>query len=55
LSRHGDASSIPYLQAAIADRPAAERGPDMICTWFHAFDALARSQRAEAAAGRSGG
>ncbi len=52
LLQYGDASSIPFLEAAIAHRPASERGDVMTCTWIHAFDALARIQHPAAWAKR---
>lgn len=52
LLQHGDASSIPYLKAAIAHRPASETGDAMTCTWWHAFDALERLEHPAAWAKR---
>ena len=52
LLRYGDASSIPYLKAAIANRPESERGDTMTCTWFHALDALERIEHPAAWAKR---
>ena len=39
LERHGDKSSLPFLRAAIARRPA---GDDVTGTWLHGQEALAR-------------
>jgi hypothetical protein len=46
LGQYGDASSIPYLKAALARQPKGESG--MECTWAHGRDALERLARAPA-------
>lgn len=44
LERHGDESSIPYLEAALARQPA-EQVASVECTWAHGRHALERARR----------
>jgi hypothetical protein len=39
LEQYGDRSSVPFLRAALAHRPAGET---IACTWVHGQDALDR-------------
>ena len=48
LQRHGDRSSIPHLQAALARQPK-EEGGGIECTWMHGRLALDRVLKLPAA------